>query len=191
MLQAKAELSKTNKNNENGNITTTTNYNALPFIPSLTNKQNIKNIFDKNINIAFKPNQTINTLFSKQKPKTKIHQQNNVVYEIKCAAENCKKIYIGQTKRSLETRINEHKRTIEQKKSSTALSQHMLENNHTADFESVKVLEREKRLSKRLMLESLHIKKKQKQTINKKEDCDNVSCLYTPILTELHQKSTK
>ena len=164
---------------------------CIAFIPSSTNTQIIRNIFDAEINIAFKPNKTINTLFSKQKSKIKKHQQNNVVYEIQCAEKNCQKVYIGQTKRSLDTRINEHKRSIEQEKTTTALSQNMLENKHTPDFDNIRILEREKRLSKRLMLESLHIKKNQANAINKKEDCDNVSCLYTPILTELHQTSNK
>lgn len=80
---------------------------------------------------------------------------DNVVYEIGCKGnerEQSNKIYIGTTKRKLQTRINEHEADIEKGKESTALAQHIKESGHKAYFENVKILDKEKRLNKRYTL---------------------------------------
>ena len=78
-------------------------------------------------------------------------------------------LYIGQTKRQLDIRIKEHKRSIEFKTETTALAQHVAENNHGFDFDNIQVLEKETKTNKRLTLESLHIKKNIEKTVNKKK----------------------
>lgn len=64
-----------------------------------------------------------------------------MVYEIKCngkAGEACNKIYIGTTKRALGIRISEHKTDARNKKTATALAQHLTNSGHTADFKTRK-----------------------------------------------------
>ena len=46
-------------------------------------------------------------IITKGKDKSKKEIENNVVYRIHC--NNCPATYVGQTKRKLMTRINEHK----------------------------------------------------------------------------------
>lgn len=155
---------------------------SVRYIPKLTDKRKMQNIIEnKNISFAYKPNMSLSTLFTKLKAPIKKQQENNVVYEIKCNGNKnnkCNMIYIGTTKRSLETRLKEHKNDTEKRKQSTALAQHMLEMNHTADFDNVKILDKENNEKKRYTIESLRIQQKKERTMNLKEDTDNISANY-------------
>ena len=157
-------------------------YIGIPFIPSLTEEKILTPALkNNNIKLAHKPNHTLNTLFTKTKTRIDKLQQSNVVYEITCkgnTSEDCKQVYIGTTKRSLDKRMTEHKADIKNKRTSTALSQHILEHNHTADFDSIKILEIEKHTNRRFTLESLHIQQKLDTVINTKEDKDKINNHY-------------
>lgn len=129
-----------------------------------------------NIKLAHKPNHTLNRLFTKTKTKIDKQQQGDVIYEIEC--KDCKQVYIGTTKRSLGKRMTEHKADIRNKRSCTGLSQHILEYNHTADFDKIKILDREKHTNRRFTLENLHIQQKLNRTMNTKEDKDKINSHY-------------
>lgn len=163
-----------------------TSYISVKYIPSLTDNKLLKTIFKNDIKIAHKPNNTLKNIFSKT--KTPIHKnlQHNVVYEIPCngnSDETCGQIYIGTTKRSLETRMTEHKADIRNRRMSTALSQHMMENNHTPDIENVRIIDKENNTNKRYTLESLRIQQKQNISMNTKEDKDKTNYHYYITLT--------
>lgn len=66
---------------------------------------------------------------------------------------------------------------------STALSQHMMENNHTPDIENVRIIDREKNTNRRFTLESLRIQQKQNISMNTKEDKDKTNCHYYMTIT--------
>ena len=107
------------------------------------------------------------------------------MYEITCEGndrEQCNKIYIGTTKRALATRVGEHRQDITKNKQTTALAQHCAELQHVPDFDNIRILDREKRLSTRFTLESLRIQQKLTKTINTKEDTDNISSIYVTAL---------
>ena len=104
------------------------------------------------------------------------------MHEITCEGndrEQCNKIYIGT--RALATRVGEHRQDITKNKQTTALAQHCAEL-HVPDFDNIKILDREKRLSTRFTLESLRIQQKLTKTINTKEDTDNISSIYVTAL---------
>ena len=95
----------------------------------------VKELLDsETIMIAHKANNTRASLFTSTKTKIDKTQKSNVVYEIECAGndeETCGKVYVGTTKRSLSTRINEHRTDIEKQKITTALSMHCFDLKHT------------------------------------------------------------
>ena len=73
------------------------------------------------------------------------------MYKITCEGndrEDSNKMYIGTTKRTLAKRVGEHKHDITKCKQTTALAQHCAELQHVPDFENIKILDREKRLSR-------------------------------------------
>ncbi|XP_058977885.1 uncharacterized protein LOC131802208 [Musca domestica] len=155
---------------------------GVTYIPGLFDNKQLRQIINNNnINFAYKSNTTLSTIFTNTKTPIDKQQQNNVVYKIPCkgkANESCNKIYIGTTKRSLSTRMSEHKSDIEKQKETTALSQHAFHTGHSPDFDSIEILDKEKIEKKRLMIESLRIQQHIDKTMNLKEDTDNISSCY-------------
>lgn len=114
-------------------------------------------------------------------------EQNDVVYQIACkgseeGGEACDMFYIGQTKRTLKTRVAEHEADVKKGKLTTGLAQHMNEKKHTADFTNVKILDFEKRKNKRLTLESLRIQQKGELSMNTKEDINDINLVYSLVI---------
>ena len=60
----------------------------------------------------------------------------------------------------------------------TALAQHIKEHKHTGDLSSVNILDKESKSSTRYSIESLRIQHKIENTINRKEDTDNINYIY-------------
>ena len=110
------------------------------------------------------------------KDLTEKWQQTNIVYSFKC--NKCPAIYIGETIRSLRTRINEHKNN---KNSESVVFKHWAEFNHEFDWEHVKMIDYESDYRKRLTSEMIHIKCSQ-FSINKKEDIFTFNRIYFPLL---------
>ena len=108
---------------------------------------------------------------------------SDVVYKIFC--HDCDATYVGQTKRQLKTRIQEHKSDINKKSGSpSVISNHRLSTNHDFDWNDVQILDNESGYNKRLISEMLHIKK-QKCGLNKQSDTEFLSETYLPILNLL------
>ena len=101
--------------------------------------------------------------------------QINVVY--KFAWKNCPAPYIGETKRSLKTRINEHKN---KKSTESVVCQHQVNYNHEFNWEESKIIDQESNYKKRLTSEMIHIKSNH-NGINKKEDIYTLNKIYFPI----------
>ncbi|XP_075163098.1 uncharacterized protein LOC142235723 [Haematobia irritans] len=188
--ETKRKISKdtydfTIKNNNDQNDNNERIFHGVKYIPGLIDNANLREtISTKNICFAFKPHNTLSAVFTKVKTPIQKEQQHDVVYEISCKGSDkenvkCDRIYIGTTKRALETRIGEHKADIEKRKERTALSQHIKNTGHTADFENYRILDKEKREKKRMTIESLRIQQNIRRTMNLKEDTDNISAAYS------------
>ncbi|XP_067628894.1 uncharacterized protein [Eurosta solidaginis] len=161
--------------------TDTKKYHSVTYIPKLSPIVDHNIIKQQNITLAYKSNNTLSKLYTKTKTPIDKQQQNNVIYKIECKGkenENCDKTYIGTTKRALGVRIAEHATDIKKQKQSTALSQHILNCGHTADFTNTKIIDKEKREMVRYTLESLHILNNRQKTMNRKEDSDNIAAAY-------------
>ena len=83
---------------------------------------------------------TIGKLFPYKDRQSLLHS-SGVVYQLTCS---CGQNYIGQTKRSLITRLNEH-RICED----SEVCKHLLNNpNHEINFDSLKILDRSNHVTK-------------------------------------------
>ncbi|KYN11963.1 hypothetical protein ALC57_15856 [Trachymyrmex cornetzi] len=82
-------------------------------------------------------------------------------YKIQC--RDCDAIYVGQTRRLLKTRTKEHRNHINRKTSNESMitqhtqSHNMLEHSHDFEWEDIKILNIERKLSKRLISKILHV----------------------------------
>lgn len=77
------------------------------------------------------------------------------IYKINC--KNCNGVYFGETGRSLDKRIIEHKKDIVNINTNNALCNHIINSNHSIDFHNVKVLHNISNARHRRIIESAYI----------------------------------
>mgnify|MGYP001607359809 CR=1 FL=1 len=99
-----------------------------------------------------------------------------MVYQIDCS--NCDAAYIGETGRNLETRLSEHVKAIEKRQTTSKIYQHVNETQHSFDFASVKILDKEERPYVRKNLESIH-SMKHPHPVNRYKE---IPTLYHPFI---------
>jgi len=136
------------------------------------------------VNLAFfslnKFNKFIKTGKDPLPKKTKKH----VVYKINC--KDCDASYVGQTGRTLGTRINEHQNDIRKNTDKhSVITMHRLQHSHDFDWDNVDVLDSELFLCKRRISEMLHIQM-QKNGLNLQSDTEFLHHDYITILNNLY-----
>ena len=128
-------------------------YEKLPKLSFPFNKDSISNIL-KSYNIGTIPlvKKSLSTIIRLGKDMTKKWDRTNVLYKFDC--KNCSATYIGKTKRSLRTRINEHKTN---KNKESVMSLHRIENKHEFDCENTSVLDMESNYKEKLVSEMIYM----------------------------------
>ena len=89
---------------------------------------------------------------------------------------------MGETKRVLKTRINEHRK---KNNPDAVVYQHITNFSHELDWNNVKIIDYESNYKKRLISEIIHIKCN-KHNVNKKEDVKFLNSSYVPLLRILN-----
>ena len=78
-----------------------------------------------------------------------------VCFEIDCS--NCEAVYFGESKRSLKSRSNEHKRSVRNCDcDKNEIAKHCWEADHNFNWDQKKVVDRESRLIPRKIKETIH-----------------------------------
>lgn len=152
---------------------------CIPFNDSYFQLSNILKKF--NLLTIPKVNKVLSSVIRLGKDSTNLWDMNGIVYKFNC--NDCSATYIGESKRTLKTRISEHKN---RKKVETVVNRHQIVHNHSFNFENVKVIDREPNYKKRKISEMLHIKCND-FTINMKEDIQFLSNTYFPLLSKLKE----
>lgn len=125
----------------------------LPYVQGMSER--ISNVLKRhNITVAHKPVKTLSSVFRKPKDKLDRDCTTCVVYKVNC--KDCDAVYIGQTSRSLKTRIREHSHAIAKSDKNSLLVQHHLQTKHNIDLDDVKIIDRCDKWSQRLILEAWH-----------------------------------
>ena len=78
-----------------------------------------------------------------------------VVYHISCAS--CDSSYVGETARSLQKRLSEHKKTRDDPNTVTGVGEHCANTGHTINDQDTKILAREDQWWRRKISESIEI----------------------------------
>ena len=82
--------------------------------------------------------------------------QKGVVYGVPC--KDCRASYTGETLRTIEHRLKEHKRSTEKGDfTSSAAAEHAWQQNHTIGWEKAKVTDRETKTGARRVKEAMII----------------------------------
>ncbi|XP_018376461.1 PREDICTED: uncharacterized protein LOC108769774 [Trachymyrmex cornetzi] len=161
---------KQKKNDEIGNAgLDNKRWFLVPYINNITNR--FKNVVkDLNVKLSFFSLNKLNCFIKAQKDQVSSLLKRNVVYKISCS--DCDVSYVGQTKRTLATRVKEHKNDIKKRDGNlSVISEHRLSSNHEFNWEDVEILDSERWLYKRRISEMLHIKL-QNNGINLQSDTD-------------------
>jgi len=161
---------------------------VIPFIPNVTEKfKNIANFLQSKL--AVFSLHKLGRVIRAQKDTLPVGHNKNVVYKLSC--KHCNMVYIGQTKRRLKTRIEEHRKDITKKTTSnlSVISEHKLEFNHDFDWNNPSILDREGKYYRRLVAEMAYIKM-HNNTINLQTDTELLQHSYYEILNKFKMKQT-
>jgi len=162
-----------NDQSDNRNYTLT-----VPYTGRLSN--DIKRIVKNFVDVRFSIPKKLDTLIRKGKDKLDDCRRTEVVYQIEC--KDCDQVYIGQTKRHLETRVKEHKNNIKNPSGNfSVVTNHRVSLHHEFDWDKTRILHKERNRKKREIAEMFFIKK-QRNNINLQKDTDNLNSLYDQII---------
>ena len=78
-----------------------------------------------------------------------------MVYEI--PGKDCEHVYLGETGRSRENRISEHKSAVKRRDKNNGIAVHEWSSQHMVNWEAAKVKEVERHLWRRKTLEAIYI----------------------------------
>ena len=109
------------------------------------------------------------------KPRqTNPKMEKHLVYSIPC--RSCDKVYIGETHRGLDVRIKEHKADIRYGRCCTGLSDHILTEGHSVDWEGASILKTGLDKRQRKFVESIYITAKNTMNVNSANDVSRLMC---------------
>ena len=153
-------------------------FTTLPYIKGVSDK--IQRILHNiGVKVAFKPYLTINKYLPSPKDFTNKDELSGMIYQVPC--HDCDFIYIGQTKRTLKSRLNEHKRSIKyQRPEQSALADHSMSMDHKINWEEAKILKLESDYFKRLFTETWYINSK--SHVMNRNDGNSFPSVYYKLL---------
>jgi hypothetical protein len=141
------------------------------------------------ITCVYKRTPTLGTHLLKRRPPQPFWESKNVVYSIPC--EDSSHQYIGQTKRKLIQRKNEHERSCKDVSNidpdsnyDNGVPFHVAQTGHQFQFDKMKILETEPNGFRRRMLESIHILKNRDSVVNLKAGIKIDPC-WRPLIEDL------
>ena len=137
---------------------------VLPYVKGVTEK--MTRILKPHARVATKPGTNLKNILVKPKDKREKCQNAGLVYQYEC---ECKRVYIGETCRSIKAREAEHKRAIRNMdENHSGISKHVLDTGHCIAWEGVKILAFETDWKKRKIKEGIYIEKARGNVLNTK-----------------------
>ena len=122
----------------------------------------------------------LNHIIRLGKDTLKKFENTEIVYKFSC--KKCPAIYIGQCKRELNERIEDHKKA--NLNSVVGIHQNIPE--HHFDYDNTQILDREPSYYKRLLSEMIHINSN-KNTLNKIDDLKTLNNIYKVFLNRISE----
>ena len=156
---------------------------TLPYVRHLS--ESIRRIFTPlGIRTCFCPHQTLRRTLVHLKDRIEPERRAGVVYKIPC--RSCTKVYVGQTGRTLEHRLKEHRRAlVSGDVMGSAVAQHAVDEGHEIEWSSATVIDGHPNFHRRCALEAWHIRS-QDGLMNR--DAGPLPQVYNPLI---HQNSTR
>ncbi|XP_049267386.1 uncharacterized protein LOC125756556 [Rhipicephalus sanguineus] len=150
----------------------------VPYVPGISGLSRILRGYE--VDVAHVPTRKLRQAVGKVKDKLDKEKFPGVVYRIPCA--DCNQVYIGETG-DFGKRIKQHSYDVKTKHVATnALAEYAVSTSHDIDWDSAKIIGKEKDKSARLHLESLHIQTTD-NTLNR--NSGNLPPIYTRCLRHI------
>ena len=111
----------------------------LPYVAGVSEKirKACRNYY---IRVVFRSSQTLQSMLTEVKDPLPVKKQANVVYEVPCT---CGKVYIGEIRRRLRTRLMEHKDACTRcQTDKSAIAEHAWAKDHPINWSGTKILQR-------------------------------------------------
>ncbi|XP_062849575.1 uncharacterized protein LOC134311850 [Trichomycterus rosablanca] len=129
---------------------------VIPYVAGVS--EQLRRIFSKHrVSVAFKPQNTLRQKLVHPKDRVPRHKQSNVVYAVRCR-EDCRELYIGETKQPLAKRMAQHRRSTSSGQDS-AVYTHLQASGHSFNDEDVQILDKEERWFERGVKEAIYVKR--------------------------------
>ena len=124
-----------------------------------------------NLRTVFKSAATLRGQLMQVKDRDPLERRSNVIYQVPCS---CGRVYIGETKRALETRIKEHKAATRRGETTkSAIAEHAWKEHHVILWDETKEAKNNTTL---LIKEALYICLSDTQLINRDEGVTISDC---------------
>ena len=150
---------------------------TLPYVRHLS--ETIRRILAPlGIRTSFRPHRTLRQTLVRLKDHVPLQQRAGVVYRILCGSGS--KVYIGQTGRTMEHRLKEHKRALTSGNTAqSGVAEHVVEQMHEINWKEAEVVDSHPYYR---VLEAWHICTEH-QTMN----CDEgpLASEYNPLIRQL------
>ena len=141
-------------------ITENVKFLSIPFVPLLNCVSNHRLAKRHNTKLVFTyPNSVKSNLIHNRRIK-----KDCGVYKIPC--NDCDKFYLGETGRTFETRLKEHKKAVRYFDVNNALAHHCLSSGHSINFQNSEMVSRCSDFRLRRVVESSFIKVNQTNVLN-------------------------
>ncbi|XP_067205235.1 uncharacterized protein [Linepithema humile] len=153
---------------------------VLPYANIVSKK--IKHITKKyKFRLAHTIPNKLNTFIKRHKDIAEKDSHNDIVYKISC--NDCNVTYVGQSKRQLRTRVDEHRSSVRRGQNSV-ITEHCSRLNHNFDWDGAEICDIEHSYNKRLISEMIFIKR-QLHGINVQSDTNSLPASYSHIISLL------
>ena len=123
----------------------------LPYVPGLYEFISRK-LGRFGLTTGYKPVQTLRNALVRKRPSPA--KRFGVIYCIDCGDSNCQWRYIGETGRTMEERVKEHKRYLKNADVSSEIVNHVLDSGHAMNFRSAKLLDQARNYKRRIIKEA-------------------------------------
>ena len=130
----------------------------LPYVPGLNER--IERAYQSmGVKTVCRFRSTLRSTLVQVKQPSEDRKKKGFVYEVLC--QDCDCVYIGETSRTLEKCLTEHKNAVKKHDSNNGIAAHAWTNQHQVDWKAAKTREMEGNYWKWRVLEALHIHQQQ------------------------------
>ena len=124
---------------------------GVPYISSMSEAV-ARLLAPHGIRLAHRPAQTLRVTLMQTKDPLRDEEKTGLIYEVPCG--DCDGVYVGETDRPLQTRIQEHRAAVRRCDPKSLVFDHAVQHGHAFDFDQARIIDRDRTRGGRLFKEA-------------------------------------